>query len=216
MSSRVRVTWPEAHPQADTGPGSYAAWLASLSDESLALLEAINALRTGKGFAPWAEPLLARLQAESEAAPARPNSRRPDTRSAEHRSKLNEATDFGDVLKMTWPGADWRTRDALRTIASALGVEVPEEPHPMRRTKRPRPQMQRHMQAAGRALHRHPPLTAVKDTCQHPRPAAARLEPLTTRAPEPEPEDDEAEPEHPYLAEDNERNWHPQGDFSWR
>lgn len=212
MSSRSRIHWPEAHPEPDR---SYAAWIASLSDESLALLEAINALTAGKRSAPWAKPLLARINAEAKAVPDRTNRCRPNTRPVEVRSKLHEATDFGEVLKMTWPGADWQTRNALRTIASVLGVAVPEEePRPMRRTKRPKPQMQRQMQAPGRALHGHPPLTAVKDTCQHPRPAAARLEPLTTRAPEPE--DDEPEPEHPYLAEDNERCWEPQDDFSWR
>ena len=205
MSSRSRMHWPEAHPEPDTGPGSYAAWIASLSDGSLEILEAIQALHDGERFPPWAEPLLARIKAEAEAVPVRPNPYRPNTRPVEVRSKLHEAADFGDVLKMTWPGADWQTRAALRTIATALGIPVPEdEPRPMRRTKLPS-----QVQEPGRPADRQPDRPVVKERTPLPRrPAAAHLEP--------EPEDDEAEPEHPYLAEDNERCWEPCNSLTWR
>lgn len=205
MSSRIH--WPEARPEPDTGPGSYAAWLGRLSDEVLNLLDAVATLHDGKPWAPWAEPLLASIKAEGEAVPVRPNCHRPNTCTADDRSKLHEAADFGEALKMTWPGADWRTRDALRTIASVLGVAVPEEePRPMRRTKRPKLEVQ----GPGRTADRQPIRPVVK-VC--PRPARAHSEPITALEPA-EPEDDEPEDQH--WIEGNERNWHPQGYFGWR
>ena len=125
MSSRDRLHWPEARTQADTGPGSFASWLAGLSDESLALLEAIMRLHAdAPTWAPWALPLIERIRAEGASAAPQPVP-------AIKARPLSEPRDFGDVLEATWPRADRDTREALRTIATALGVPVPE-PEPER------------------------------------------------------------------------------------
>jgi hypothetical protein len=116
----------------------------ALDDDALELVMAIIHL-CGEGRWPhWARAVI---------------QQQPDTRSRRQYARL---------LKRVWPHAEWQTRGALRTIARALDVEVPEDPPPTQAAKPQRPKR--------RTLWPFPSLGSGRDRDREPsRGAAAAL-----------------------------------------
>ena len=119
------VTWPTRRNGGTARP-NVSPWFIRLPTDDLRVLSAVMKLGGGR-VPPWAEDLVARLRDKPPATPD-PGTPAPAAPNPDH--LLRGSDDFAAAMAAAWPRAEPPTRDALRTVAAALGIEAPADPPP--------------------------------------------------------------------------------------